>query len=95
MAQEIKLEPNRLYDFDMRELNLLYMGLASIQHLANNDVDVPAGLTTTLDSAINKIQTIMELRCNDFNEFQDLVENSLTDLSEQEQQIVKEETENK
>lgn len=92
---EIKLERNRLYDFNIRELNLLYMGLASLQHLAEGDSDVPAGLTNTLDSTINKLQEVIEMRCQDFNEFSDLVDSSLSDLLSQTEQIVKEETENK
>lgn len=92
---EIKLERNRLYDFNIRELNLLYMGLASLQHLAENDNDVPAGLTNTLDSTIDKLQEVIEMRCQDFNEFSELVDSSLSDLLSQTEQIVKEETENK
>lgn len=92
---EIKLERNRLYDFNIRELNLLYMGLASLQHLAENDNDVPAGLTITLDSTIDKLQEVIEMRCQDFNEFSELVDSSLSDLLSQTEQIVKEETENK
>lgn len=85
---------NRLYDFDVTELALIHASLTATAQLAQVDDTAPSGLLETAISALEKIQQVIEIRCNDYNEFQSLANSSLTDLHNELEQIATENNNN-
>lgn len=82
----------RMYDFNDREIGVLDLALSSVleatKHALEEGMTPPDGLLETLLSAYNKLQQVIESRCNDFNEFQELAQ-TLADVESTAQQIVK------
>jgi hypothetical protein len=82
----------RLYDFNDREIGVIDLALSSVleatKHAIEEGMTPPDGLLETLVSAYNKLQEVIDLRCQDFNEFQELIQ-TLTDVESTAQQIVK------
>lgn len=82
----------RMYDFNDREIGLLDLALSSVieatKHAILEGNTPPDGLLETLIETNNKLQQVIELRCQDFNEFQELAQ-TLADVESTAQQIVK------
>lgn len=82
----------RMYDFNDREIGVLDLSLSSVleatKHAIEEGMTPPDGLLETLLSAYNKLQQVIESRCNDFNEFQELAQ-TLADVESTARQIVK------
>ncbi len=82
----------RMYDFNDREIGVLDLALSSVieatKHAIIEGMTPPDGLLETLLSANNKLQEVIQWRCDDFNEFQEITQ-TLFDVESTAQQIEK------
>lgn len=90
------MNPNRLYDFEIQELILIHASLVATTQLAQQDESAPIGLLDTALNTVRKITEVIELRCNEYAEFNSLANSSLNDLDNELDQLentIKNETE--
>lgn len=83
---------NPLYDFTKDEIGLIQMGLMAIAHSTREAVEEaglepPDGLLETLASAIAKLNEAIELRIENQNQFNSLIE-SLTDVEKASKSVI-------
>lgn len=87
------MKQNLLYDFDIEELMLIHSSLTAVLRLASDDDSAPNGLLEATQSTINKIESIVEQRITNDNEFAELVVASLLDVENYSKEVIKQETE--
>lgn len=83
---------NPMYEFTDSEIGLLDMALQTIadriEMAMEHGATPPDGLVEALKSTNEKLNQVIEKRCNDFNEFQEIVKDSLSDVEEVSSKIV-------
>lgn len=89
------MKTNLLYEFDIQELMLIHQSLTAVLQLASHDESAPNGLVEATQSTINKIESIVEQRIANDNNFTELVVASLSDVENYSKEVIKQETENK
>lgn len=82
---------NEMYDFTRDELGFLQMGLMGIaqatKEAVEHDNEPPVGFVETLESVIEKMNKVIELRIHNENQFESLTE-SLTDVVRKTQSVI-------
>jgi hypothetical protein len=82
---------NEMYDFTRDEIGFLQMGLMGIAQSTKEAVESgsepPVGFIETLESVINKMNKVIELRIHNENQFDSLTE-SLTDVVRNTQSVI-------
>ena len=80
-----------MFDFSAKEISMIQMSLYAIaqttKHTIEEGHEAPEGFVETLESVINKLNEVVELRIENDNQFESIVE-SLTDVEKSLQQIV-------
>jgi len=75
---------NPMYEFNDREIALLDMALHAIAettHMAiQQGATPPDGLVEALNTTIEKLNLVIQKRCDDFNLFGEIVKDSLSDV---------------
>jgi len=75
---------NPMYEFNDREIALLDMALHAIaettQMAMEQGATPPDGLVEALNSTIEKLNQVIQKRCDDFNLFGEIVKDSLSDV---------------
>ena len=83
---------NPMFDFTAKEISMIQMSLFAIaqttQHTIQEGVEAPEGFVETLESVINKLNEVVELRIKNDEQFEAIV-NSLTDVEQSLNVIVK------
>lgn len=83
-------EPNRLYDFSMREIGLMILSLMATLQMAQGDDEAPEGLEECAMSALTKLEHVAKLRVEDLEKFDSLAQSLKevdTELDQLEQTI--------
>ena len=75
---------NPMYDFDKDEIGFIQMGLMAIaqttrEAVEREGIEPPDGFVETLQSVVEKINRVIELRIENQNQFESLTQ-SLTDV---------------
>ena len=76
-----------MYEFELDELGIMGAMLAKSLDFANEQ-GAPAVIIATLESALHKLQIIIDKRCEEHNAFIDIAQ-SLDDLFDVSQAIIK------
>ena len=83
---------NPLFDFSAREIGMLQMAVSAIAqttaHAIEEGVNPPDGFVETIESLINKLNEVVDVRIENDNRFEAIVQ-SLTDVEQSLQVIVK------
>ena len=79
--------PNLMYQFELDELGIMGAMLAKSLDFANEQ-DAPTVIIATLESALDKLQDVINQRCEEYNSFQEIAE-SLEDLFDVSRAIIK------
>ena len=83
---------NPLFDFSAKEISMIQMSLYAIaqttKHTIEEGVEAPEGFVETLESVINKLNEVVELRIENDNQFESIV-TSLTDVEQSLNALVK------
>ena len=83
---------NPMYDFTKDEIGLIHMGLFAIaqstkEAMEESELEPPDGFVETLESVINKITEVIQLRIVNEKDFDDLI-SSLTDVVSKSQSVI-------
>jgi len=81
------MKENLMYQFELDELGIMGAMLAKSLDFANEQ-DAPTVIIATLESALDKLQVVIDARCEEHNAFVEITE-SLDDLSDVSQAIIK------
>ena len=83
---------NPMFDFSAKEISMIQMSLYAIaqttKHTIEEGVEAPEGFVETLESVINKLNEVVELRIENDNQFESIV-TSLTDVEQSLNALVK------
>lgn len=82
---------DRMYGFEIREIALLDMALSAVIEATGNAVmegnTPPEGMVEALKSTYDKLQSVIDLRNQDFDNFNELAR-TLTDVETVAQQVI-------
>lgn len=84
---------NPMFDFTAKEINMINMALFAIarttQEVSHEGVEPPDGFLETLESVVDKMNQVIEVRMKNDEDFESLVNSQLHDVEQSFSVLVK------
>lgn len=83
---------NPMYDLTIKELGMIHLGISAVlstteEAIAHGETP-PDGFLDVVKSSMEKLEAIIDFRCEQYNEFQALVESQLIDVNKQANEVI-------